>query len=388
MKSWTAVAAIVAYTILLALAWSAAPAGAASVRLTHPYGELIDHDPVVAHYEASFPDRIDCTIAPAVTRDGNTITITVRRFPYGTTPTICTVPDQVSIGRLSAGWWTVVLRINDADGMTLVDRYEREVRVHPPQTLCGQHPFLRGSVFVEHTTLSNVQLADRIARDPAFAARLLDPTAVQGSFTFAVLFYGPLDNPPDVRSALQATGEFRFVAPNGMACFATSPPDAFGDVVEYFHDGLGHYFYATDPAEIAGLDNATGARGWARTGKHFRVLVQPGCPLDRREQGAYRFFGKPGVGPSSHVFTVDRAECRIVDRSGAWLYESIPFWATPPNSRGGCTSADELALHRVWKPFGESNHRFTTELAVVAEMEAKGWVNEGVAMCVKGGAPG
>lgn len=383
MKLRTATAVLVPLTILLALLASTAPAAAASLRLTHPYGELIDRDPVIAHLNASFPDRIDCRIAPAVTRAGATITITTQRFPPGTTPTICTLPDQVSLGELSVGWWTVVLRILDADGTTVVDRYEREWRIHPPDTLCGQHASLRGSVFVDHVTLSVAQLADRIGRDPAFAARLLNPVEVQSAGASGVLYYSPLDNPYDVRAALQATGEFRSVGANGLACFSAPPPDSFGDVVEFFHEALGHYFYASDPAEAAGLDSGTGARGWARTGKQFHVLVQPGCPLDRIEQAAYRFFGKPGVGPSSHVFTVDRAECRIVDRSGAWLYEGTPFWATPANSSGGCTIAGEAPLYRVWKPFGESNHRFTTELAVVAEMEAKGWVNEGVAMCVK-----
>ena len=43
----------------------------------------------------------------------------------------------------------------------------------------------------------------------------------------------------------------------------------------------------------------------------------------------------------------------------------------------------EIPLYRVWKPIGESNHRFTTERAVVKEMQAKGWVDEGIAMCVR-----
>ncbi len=48
-------------------------------------------------------------------------------------------------------------------------------------------------------------------------------------------------------------------------------------------------------------------------------------------------------------------------------------------------SADpgEIPLYRVWKSFGDPNHRFTTERAVVEEMTAKGWVDEGVAMCVR-----
>ncbi len=51
----------------------------------------------------------------------------------------------------------------------------------------------------------------------------------------------------------------------------------------------------------------------------------------------------------------------------------------------GVPPAPRVPLYRVWRPFGDSNHRFTTEAAVVADMVAKGWVDEGVAMCVAGG---
>ena len=154
-------------------------------------------------------------------------------------------------------------------------------------------------------------------------------------------------------------------------------------MIEYFNASLGHYFYTVDPNEIAALDSGTGAPGWARTGEAFRVLVQPGCPIDRRDQAAYRFFGKPGLGPSSHVFTVDRRECRVVADSGVWLYENSPFWASPVDSRGACL-AGGVPLYRAWKPFGESNHRFTTDLDIVEDMNAKGWIDEGIAMCVSG----
>ena len=154
-------------------------------------------------------------------------------------------------------------------------------------------------------------------------------------------------------------------------------------MIEFVHVVTGHYFYAVSADEISGLDTGTGAKGWSRTGKSFRVLVTPGCVESRRDQATYRFFGKPGVGPSSHVFTVDRRECRVVADSGAWLYESSPFWASPVDPRGGCLTGG-VPLYRAWKPFGDSNHRFTTDRNVVAEMVAKGWVDEGIAMCVSG----
>ncbi|MDQ6620379.1 MAG: hypothetical protein M3Z31_11925 [Pseudomonadota bacterium] len=157
-----------------------------------------------------------------------------------------------------------------------------------------------------------------------------------------------------------------------------------GQLIEFYHQGLDHYFYSADAREITGLDAGTGAKGWARTGNAFTVLLAPGCPPGAHEQNAYRFYGRPSVGPDTHVFTVDREECRIVDQKGLWLYENAPFWATPPNSHGACAWAGEIPLYRIWRPFGVSNHRFTTDSAIVDEMKAKGWIDEGVAMCVRG----
>jgi Repeat of unknown function (DUF5648) len=360
----------------------ACAANAATVRLSHPYGELIDRGPVTAYFDASYPDQIDCTIPSAVARHDRVISITVRRVAPGAPLPQCILPNQASLGELSAGWWSVLLRVLDSFGSDLIEVHADYFRVGRPNTTCGAHPLLRGSVIVEHATLTPSQLADRIARDPAFAARLLDPSQVRPSTSSATLFYGPLDNSNDIREALRATGEFRSVDANGFVCQATPPSDTFGEVVEYVHAGLGHYFYTLDPSEIAGLDSGSGAKGWTRTGKSFRVLVNPGCPIDRRAI-AYRFFGKPGVGPGSHFFTIDREECRTVDRSGTWLYEGAPFWATPPGPTGACIHPDETVLYRFWRPFGESSHRFAADGETIREMVAKAWMLEGGTMCVK-----
>ena len=80
---------------------------------------------------------------------------------------------------------------------------------------------------------------------------------------------------------------------------------------------------------------------------------------------SYRFNGIPGKGPNSHFFTRDRAECYVVDKSAQWLLEGVPFYAAVPNADGTCR-AGRVPLYRVWRPFGDSNHRFTTERAVVA----------------------
>jgi len=95
----------------------------------------------------------------------------------------------------------------------------------------------------------------------------------------------------------------------------------------------------------------------------------------------YRFSGAPGKGPNSHFFSRDRAECYAVDRSGQCSVEGVPLYAAAANADGSCPTR-RGALYRVSRPFGDSNHRFTTERSVVQQMVAKGWVDEGPAMCV------
>ncbi len=159
---------------------------------------------------------------------------------------------------------------------------------------------------------------------------------------------------------------------NGWACFSLPPLDAVSDFVEYYNATLDHYFYTGDAGEIAAIDAGKVGPGWARTGKGFRAVTAPGCPNDSGQTVVYRFNGIPGVGPNSHFFTRDRAECSLVDKSARWSLEGVPFVASAPKADGTCErlhsiypSQMRVPLYRVWRPFGDSNHRFTTDRAVV-----------------------
>lgn len=150
------------------------------------------------------------------------------------------------------------------------------------------------------------------------------------------------------------------------------------NVIEFRNAGLDAYFYATATDEIASLDAGP---GWTRTGRSFRAITQP-CNDRQDLYQAYRFFGRPGAGPTSHVFTIDHEECHAVNRSGAWIFEGVAFYAERALRDGGCEYAGHVPLYRAWRPFGESRHRFTTDRAVIAEQTAQGWVDEGPVMCV------
>jgi len=371
------------WTAVFALSFSAMAAGG-TVELRHPHGEPVDLPGMVVRITPSWPDRIDCSVVPQVSITQRVITVRTRLLVPGTPGAGCFPQPEVPLGQLEAGWWTLVLEILQPTGEVLVERRFSEQQVVTPGTTCNAMPY------AFEVTVGVVPLypqtgdgfLSRLATDSAYAELLGNPLRTVPRSTYIGLGYPLLDNPHDIRSQLLATGEFAEVWVNGLLCFPLMP-DRFGRVVEYFNADLGHYFYTPDLAEQTILDAGHPIGGWGRTGQGFNVLLSPGCHEGRPERPTYRFLGKPGVGPRSHVFTAQRDECRVVDRSGAWIFEGSQFWATPTPGNG-CSAPAEVPLHRLWKAFGEGNHRFTTDWAVVEEMRGKGWVYEGVRMCVKG----
>lgn len=162
-------------------------------------------------------------------------------------------------------------------------------------------------------------------------------------------------------------------------------------VVEFYSEGLDHYFLAATAEEIAMLDR--GAQGdWKRTGQSFKgwARASDASPWARP---VCRFYAK---GPNSHFFTGDDAECQYLktleqqQRADAsargepflgWQYEGIAFYALMPQN-GGCpgpwTAVYRSYNHRAAQ--GDSNHRFTIDPDLRAAMDVS-WTDEGAAFC-------
>jgi hypothetical protein len=249
---------------------------------------------------------------------------------------------------------------------------------------CNADPLLAPQALIVQLAPSQTPAAliQRLATDAAYAERLGHPrvNALPGS-EWVTFGYPPLEDADALAAQVRSTGDFPSVSPNGRVCFAPAPPDVVARVVEFYNGRLDHYFYTPDAGEIAAIDAGRVGAGWVRTGLSFHADVAPGCPF-QPDTPVYRFAGVPGTGPSSHFFTRDRAECHSVKSGGQWTFEGLPFWAAPLAQDGSCARADMLPLHRVWRPFGETNHRFTTDLSVVGQMVDQGWIAEGAAMCV------
>ena len=169
-------------------------------------------------------------------------------------------------------------------------------------------------------------------------------------------------------------------------------------VIEFFNVDLGHYFITASASEAAGIDAGAAGPGWQRTGYNF-LAWQPtafgiaSATLYGVPQLAHplcRFYGTPGIGPNSHFYTIDDAECAQVRTDPGWLFENLPFYAFRPQPGANATNCPG-ELQPVWRAYNnrfaqnDSNHRYTTNPAIYQQMKSQGWTGEGIVFCA---APG
>ncbi len=161
-----------------------------------------------------------------------------------------------------------------------------------------------------------------------------------------------------------------------------------GPVVEFYADGLDHFFVSAGPDEIARIDS--GAQpGWKRTGLEFNGWLREGdAPAGAKP--VCRFYAS---GPNSHFYTADAAECEGLralearqrasfgSRFDGWAYEGIAFWALVPQN-GQCPAGSDPVerFYNARASQNDSNHRFTGDVAV-ADAMAMLWASEGIAFC-------
>jgi len=177
---------------------------------------------------------------------------------------------------------------------------------------------------------------------------------------------------------------------------AENPLDAPATVVEYFNAGLGHYFVSADPLEIQWLDGGALGGAWTRTGITFKAWPT-GAAL-AGSTPVCRFFGTDRyrangsrIGPNSHFYTGDAAECAYVKTGWpalandgivypAWTFESNAFLVRPPY--GGDCPALTQPLFRAYNngANGDPNHRYATHPSSLHAMTS--WTFEGLVMCV------
>ena len=167
-------------------------------------------------------------------------------------------------------------------------------------------------------------------------------------------------------------------------------------VVEYYNATLQHYFITAEPAEINNLDGGAFGGVWKRTGQTFNAWALAGKPTDAVP--VCRFFGTDQyrangtrIGPNSHFYTADPAECAFVKTAyqsiaangqsyPAWTYETDAFAVKLPV--GGVCPGGTVPLYRAYNDGarGDPNHRYSTNTGLLAALV--GWTFEGLVMCL------
>ena len=187
-------------------------------------------------------------------------------------------------------------------------------------------------------------------------------------------------------------GPFTTVANNCRSAGQGAPLS----LVEYRNGPLDHYFVTADPAERAAIESGLAGPGWERTVTLGHVW-DPNVAGIAGTAGAgdrvaiCRFYGNPQVGadghrlgPNSHFYTADPDECEAVKHDRGWVFEGVVFEAMKTTA-GGCTPPLVAVRRNYNQRFREndSNHRYSIDPAVGAQMTARGWADEGVVFCVE-----
>ena len=104
-----------------------------------------------------------------------------------------------------------------------------------------------------------------------------------------------------------------------------------------------------------------------------------------------RFYGSVTPGPNSHFYTAVESECTLLKNLQASTpatqprlnFESLDFITTP--AVGGVCPTNTMPVYRAYNNGSalgkDGNHRFTTNVSSIAQVVARGWINEGVVMC-------
>jgi hypothetical protein len=188
-----------------------------------------------------------------------------------------------------------------------------------------------------------------------------------------------------------ATASIKWDCTTGVVSELVNSGDAAGlpsqatnalDAVEFYDSRLDHYFISASPAEISDLDSGHTV-GWSRTGLAFKVLAGAGAD----ESPVCRFYIPPASG-DSHFYSASPAECATVKAQfPSFVDESdAVFYVKLPDQQTGACPADTRPVYRLWNRRADSNHRYTTDPSVKAQMIGRGYVAEGygadaVAMC-------
>jgi len=96
---------------------------------------------------------------------------------------------------------------------------------------------------------------------------------------------------------------------------------------------------------------------------------------------ACRFFGTPGSGPNTHIFSINVAECNKLRADSRWTFGGLAFDEQAPIAED--CPIGRIPVTRLYNNGmgGEANHRYLTSHSEIHATAAVGWLVEGVVFC-------
>jgi len=153
------------------------------------------------------------------------------------------------------------------------------------------------------------------------------------------------------------------------------PPDPV--VVEYQYESDRYWLTSLD-GEAVFMDNRQQPGNVHRTGSRWGAWLAADAPPGA--VGSCRFWSKPISGLRTRVLVLQGPECEYLRGNNDWILEGEnEFYAVPP-SNGACR-AGLVSVHRLPNMKPDLNFRWAADPAIIAEMVAQGWVDEGPKFC-------
>jgi uncharacterized delta-60 repeat protein len=151
------------------------------------------------------------------------------------------------------------------------------------------------------------------------------------------------------------------------------------DVIEFYNTSLDHYFMSAEVQEVNDLDFGFHG-GWMRTGLGFKAYFR-----NLGDAAVTRIYIPPALG-DSHFFTSDDVELNQIlakmltdpNYQGYVVESSDVFRVVRPDPLTGACPATAVPVYRLWNKRADSNHRYTTSLAIRLQMITRGYLPEGV----------
>jgi hypothetical protein len=250
--------------------------------------------------------------------------------------------------------------------------------------------FGTGEVYV---TTSNRQalldIATHPASNPDASFRIYEPRGARLGAPPAfgndvILEYDRAQDTAEIEASIRsdpvlaALGVQDVFANTTRICFSPGPPPVRVTVTEYFNAPLRHYFLSSSGVENAIID----AGGPARDGRGPVKSSRPSRRVTAMARPRSSASTTRGRTRTSSPWTPRNAgSCAAPTRAGSTkgrlLERSCPSTGSAPWQRP--------RLYRLYNNrwmFDDSNHRFVSNPALIAAMQASGWLLEGVALCL------